>query len=115
MFREELSKWLKDDSFHEICTFWKNVKEKNDLEAKGFKSQKNEKINEKVPVECKKLNIGLYATYCSQIWGALSTINKQVPRESMHALSMLSSFMKHRSDIPWCVLNKHVKSHLATL
>lgn len=65
MFKEEFSKWLKDDSFQEICTFWKNVKEKNDLEAKGFKSKKNEKINEQVPVECKRLNIGLYATYCS--------------------------------------------------
>lgn len=115
MIKEEFSKWLKDDSFHEICVFWKNIKDKNDLEAKGFKSKKNESINEKVPVECKKLQIGLYATYCSYIWGSLPNINRSVPREGTADLSLLSSFMKHKANIPWCVLNKHIKQHLGTL
>jgi hypothetical protein len=97
MVKEEFSKWLKDDSFHEICTFWKNIKENNDLEAKGFKSKKNDKINESVSADCKKLNIGLYATYCSHVWGSLSNINRQVPLDATADLSMLSSFMKHRA------------------
>lgn len=115
MVKEEFTRWLKDDSFLEINTFWKNIKEKSDIDQKGFKSKNYEKINELVSVECKKYNLGLYATYCSHIWGSLSNINKSVESQTIPDLSLLSTFMQNKANVPWCVLNKHIKLHLNNL
>lgn len=42
--------WLKEDNlFNEMLVFWRNITDKNELEeskTRGFKSEKNEKIND---------------------------------------------------------------------
>ena len=116
MVRDYIQNFIKDNSFVEMNTCWKNIKEKNDLdESRGFKSKNHEKINENVSFECKKYNLGLYTTYCCYIGGSLSYINQSVSLKTMPDLPLLSTFAKSKQRIPWCVINKLLKQHLGNL
>ena len=113
MIKDYVHNRLKDDNFTEIHAYWKTIKEKNDLdEARGLKSKNNDKINEEVSVECKKYNLGLLSTYYSYVWGSLSYVNQSVPAASIKNLSLLSTFMKNKHNIPWIALNKLLKQLL---
>jgi len=113
MIKDYVHNRLKDDNFMEIHTYWKTIKEKNDLdESRGLKSKNNDKINESVSVECKKYNLGLLSTYNSYVWGSLSYINQSVPSSSIPNLSLLSTFMKNKENTPWMTLNKLLKQFL---
>lgn len=97
IIKDYMTTRLKDDSFHEIHTYWKTIKEKGDLdESRGLKSKDNEKINETVTVECKRLNLGLMSTFCSLLWGSLQFINRVVPVADIGCLSLLNTFVSAR-------------------
>jgi hypothetical protein len=50
LIQDGVEAWLKEDNlFTEMLAYWKNVKNKDELEeskTRGLKSEKNEKINE---------------------------------------------------------------------
>jgi len=114
MVQTYLTNRLKDDGFLEAQQYWKTIKEKSDLdESRGFKSKDNELINEKVSVDCKKLNFGLLNTYCMFVWGALGYIHSTIPVQFIPNLPLLSTFIKNNDSIPWCIVNKLLKQHLS--
>ena len=116
MIKSYVDKRLKDDNFFEIHTYWKTIKEKNDLdESRGLKAKENDLINDGVSVDCKKFNLGLMSTYYTFIWGALSYINESVATESIEHLSLLRTFMKFNENIPRCIINKLLKLHLSNI
>lgn len=82
MIQDGVEAWLKEDNlFTEMLAYWKNVKNKDELEeskTRGLKSEKNEKINEQISFECNKYNILLHSTFIGYIWGSLSYLTRSV-------------------------------------
>ena len=113
MAKTYVDNYIKDYTFNELNTYWKNIKEKNDLdESRGqFKSEECAKMND-ISYECKKYNIGLHSTYCCYIAGSLSFINQTVALKTIPDLPLLSTFTQYKSSIPWCVINRILKQHL---
>lgn len=67
-----------------MMTYWKNIKEKNDIDSsRGLVLKEFEKYNDQISFECKKFNIGLSSTYCSYIWGSLTYINKSINSKTL--------------------------------
>jgi len=113
MVKTHVQNFVKDGSFVEMNTFWKNLREKRDLvDARGFKSKNHEKINEDVSLECKRYHLGLYTTYCCYIGGSLTYVNQSVALKTIPDLPLLNTFTKSKARIPWCIINKLLKQHL---
>lgn len=110
MIKDYVVTRLKDDSFVEIDTYWRQIKEKNDIdESRGLKSKQNELINEEISVDCKKYNLGLYTTFCCYIWGSLNYVNRSASAKNVDNYSLLKAFSRSRSNIPQCIVNKLLK------
>lgn len=110
MIKDYVINRLKDDNFSEIETYWKSIKEKNDLdESRGLKSKTNEVINEEISVDCKKYNLGLYSTFCCYIWGSLNYVSRSIKAKNSENYTIFTAFQNSRNNMPQCIINKLLK------
>lgn len=111
--------WLKEDNlFNEMLVFWRNITDKNELEeskTRGLKSEKNEKINEQISLDCNKYNILLRSTLISYIWGSLFYLTRSFDTEYVGNLSLFSAFKRCKLNISRHVMNRILILHRSQL